>query len=304
MKIIFFGTPDFVIPVLKSLVANFTVVGIVTTPDTIQGRKKILTPTPVKVFAMKHDIPVFQPEKLKDGKSMENVKRSEIPLRGRQLTMDNLDPDLFVVAAYGKIIPQEILNVPKYGAINIHPSLLPKYRGPSPLQATILNGEAKTGVTFIKMDEKMDHGPILQTLPVSIAPDETFVTLHTRAFKIAADHLTILIKQFANGKIISQTQDESKATYCKMIKKEDGFIDLKNPPSIEKIDRMIRAYYPWPSVWTRLHQDSGGQAKKGTILKILPGKFVQLEGKKPVDLKTFLVGYPQFRPQLERLFAL
>src|SRR5579864_8312029 len=144
MKVVFFGTPIFVVPILKELAEYFEVVTVVTTPDQKLGRKQLLTPSPVKIYAQKHNIPIITPQQF-NNETIEQLR--------------NFKPDLFVVAAYGKLIPNDLLELPTYGAINIHPSLLPKYRGPTPIQTALLNGETTTGISFIKMDEEMDHGP-------------------------------------------------------------------------------------------------------------------------------------------------
>lgn len=266
LRIVFFGTPDFVIPVLHSLCQNFNVVAVVTASDQKVGRKQVLTPSYVKQYALKNNIIVINPDNLK-----------------------NLNVDLFVVAAYGKIIPQNILDIPKYGAINIHPSLLPQLRGPSPIQSAILAGDSVTGISIIKMDEKMDHGPIVYAEEFVISNIDNFQTLSTKMFERSASILPKIIPAFVAGKIKLAEQDETATSFCKIIKKEDGYFDLKNfsdsPTFFEKLNRMIRAYYPWPTAWTRWNDK---------IVKFLPGGLVQIEGKKPVKLEEFLRGYPEF----------
>lgn len=268
IKIIFFGTPDFVIPVIKTLKENFELIGIVTAEDQKVGRKQILTPSPVKEYALKHNIPVFT-----DLKSIANLKS-----------------DLFVVAAYGKIIPQNILDIPKRGAINIHPSLLPGYRGASPIQSAILSGDKISGITVIKMDEKMDHGPIIYAEEITISKQDNNLTLSTKMFSQTTLFLPKIIPAYLSGKLKLITQNDAAATYCKIIKKEDGFFEIpKNlddsPDFFEKLDRMIRAFYPWPTAWTRWN---------GKIVKLMPDNMIQIEGKKPVKLQEFLRGYPNF----------
>ncbi len=275
LKIIFFGTPDFVIPVLQTLRENFDVVGVVTAPDQKVGRKQILTPSPIKLaskgLAFKGYSQVFTPEKL---------DKSFLTTDYRLLTTD-----IFIVAAYGKIIPQFILDIPKFGALNIHPSLLPKYRGPSPIQAAILAGDKTSGISIIKMDFQMDHGSIIFTKQFSISDTDTFKTLSTKCFIEAAAFLPQVIRDFVEGKLEEKMQDEKLATYCKMVTKESGFFPIDNPPSSDQLDRMIRAYYPWPNVWTKWSDK---------IVKFYPGGSVQMEGKKPVKLEDFLNGHPNF----------
>lgn len=241
LKIVFFGTPDFVDPVLQSLKDNFEVVLEVRDPDI--------------------DL---------------------VELSGK---MKKLKPDLLVVAAFGKIIPKHILDIPKYGVLNIHPSLLPKYRGPSPLQTAILNGDKETGVTIIKMDEEMDHGPVIVQEVFSLSNSTNFQVLSKEIFHRSSEILPQLIRDFVKGKISLLGQDDAIAVYCPRLTRESGYFEIDNPPTSEKLDRMIRAYYPWPGVWTKW---------KGKIVKFLPGRMVQMEGKKATDLKSFLNGYPDF----------
>lgn len=271
MRLVFFGTPHFVIPVLEMLDKNYDVAAVVTTPDAKVGRKQILTPTPVALYAKKHNIPVLKPEKLTN-----LIQNSGFM---------NLESDIFVVAAYGKIIPQEILNIPSKGALNIHPSLLPKYRGPSPLQAAILNGDEISGISIIKMDAQMDHGPIVAATEFILSEQDTFDSLSTKIFESGSKLLESILPQYIEENIYLKPQDDSKATYCQRTTKEDGYFDINNPPTPEILDRIIRAYYPWPTVWTKW---------EGKIVKFLPGGLIQMEGKKPMPLKDFLNGYPNF----------
>ncbi len=286
--IVFFGTPSFVIPVLRKLFQDFEVVAVVTTPDAPQGRHRVLTPSAIKQFVQENhkNIPVFTPEKL-DEEAKNNLEQ--------------IKPDLSVVAAYGKIIPQTILDIPTYGSINIHPSLLPKYRGTSPIQTMLLHGDKESGVTIMLMDDKMDHGPILLQWKIEISKEETFESLHKSMFEDAAEKLPGVIRDFLDNKISPIPQDDTQATYCEKIARESGYFEINNPPWTEKLNNMIRAFYPWPGVWTRLHQDYGGQALKGKIIKFYPEGKIQMEGKKVVDLGEFLNGYPQLRQQLEQL---
>lgn len=200
-------------------------------------------------------------------------------------SFDTFDPDLFVVASFGKIIPQEILEIPKFGAINIHPSLLPKYRGPSPIQNQILDGVKESGISFILMDDEMDHGPIIYQEPFKIKSTDTFQSLVTSMFAISATLLPTVIKSYADNKLKPVIQNSAIASFCNIIRKEDGYFDINNPPNPEKLNRMIRAFYPWPGAWTKWN---------GKIVKFLPEGKVQMEGKNATDLKSFLNGYPDF----------
>jgi methionyl-tRNA formyltransferase len=248
MKIVFFGTPQFVDPVLVKLQENYDV--------TLSVRE------PVE----------FNPEYIEK--------------------LRNLNPDLFFVAAYGQILPKEVLNIPKMGTINIHPSLLPFYRGASPIQSAILNGDQKTGVSFIKMDEEMDHGPVILQFESGINSDDTFESLANRLFNEAADQVVEAISKVGEAK----AQDDSAATFTKILKKEDGKIYINNPPTLEILNRSIRAYYPWPGIW--FEYDLNG---KQTLIKLLPEGMIQVEGKKPMSFKDFKNGYEKGEEVLSKL---
>lgn len=272
-SIIYFGTPEFSLTVLDSLlVNNYPVKGVVTAPDRPKGRSGIDTPTPVKVYAQEHNLPVFTPSTLKDNIQIKNQLRS-------------LQPDLFVVFSYGKIIPDELLSIPSHGALNVHPSLLPKYRGPSPVQAQILAGETVTGVTIIQMTAEVDSGPIVAQNAMSMPANTTFHSLINTLSQFGADLLNDCIMDYRDNKIELDKQDENQATYTKIIKKEDGFISSEKLKQFDPItfDRMIRAYHPWPSVWTKFDNK---------VVKFLPNHMVQIEGKFPISVKQLLNGYP------------
>lgn len=279
LKVIFFGTPDFVVPVLESLKQHFELVGVVTTPDALVGRKQILTPTPIAQIAEEYGISVFKPVQLTEERKLASSAYSLV----NQLT--SLSPDLFIVASFGKIIPQIILDIPAKGSINIHPSRLPLYRGASPIQSQILEGVTDSGISFILMDQEMDHGPLLQTSDLILQSSDTFQSLHFSMFKKAAEELPEVIEGFINETLKPVEQDHKKATFCGHITRESGYFDIENPPTKEKLDRMIRAYYPWPTAWTKWN---------GKIVKFLPEGKMQMEGKSAVTRKEFLNGYPEF----------
>ncbi|MDP2910690.1 MAG: methionyl-tRNA formyltransferase [bacterium] len=279
IKIIFIGTPEFGAIILEKLVKNnYKPVLVITNPDKPAGRKQVLTPTPVKLTAQKYKILVEQPEKIQNSK----------------FKIQNLGPDLIITAAYGQIIPKEILKIPKYGCLNVHPSLLPKYRGPSPIQTAILNGDKKTGLTVMLMDEKMDHGKIISNFQFPISNKITYQELYEKLALSGAKLLLETIPKWIDGKIKSQTQDEKKATYTKIIKKEDGKIDWKKPA--QEIERQIRALNPWPGTFTFIK-------KRGKKIRIkvcqaelsennqLIIKKLQPEGKKPMSFEDFKKGY-------------
>jgi len=273
-RIVFIGTPDFAAASLNRLIRSpFHPYLIITEPDRHQGRGQKIIFSPVKSIAEAHNIDIWQPDKIK------NIK-SEI---------EDLKPDLIVVAAYGQIIPKAIIDCAKLGAINVHPSLLPKYRGASPIQSVILSGEKKTGVTIMKMDEKMDHGPLLSQIEFKFDDKISANSLEQNLANIGANLLVRTIALYVSSQIKPFTQNHKKATYTKLIQKSDGKIDWNNAP--EKIERKIRAYYPWPGAYTTIN---------GKILKICQAHMnndkiiidrVQLEGKKEMSFDEFARGY-------------
>jgi methionyl-tRNA formyltransferase len=200
--------------------------------------------------------------------------------------VDSLEKaDLGVVASYGKILTQKELDTPKYGCINVHPSLLPKYRGPSPIQSAILNGDKISGITIIKMDEEIDHGPILYQESLELSDSDNFDTLSKKMFQRSAEILPQVIIDFVNGKIEAKNQNHTCASFSYRLTKKNGFFEIDSPPKPEVLKRLIRAYYPWPGVWCKW---------KGRIVKFLPENKIQMEGKKQVSYKDFLNGYPDF----------
>lgn len=278
MNIIFIGTPQFGSIILEKLaVSSYSPVAVITAPDKPAGRKQIITSAPVKITAQNYKISVIQPEKIGNYK----------------LEIKNYNPDLIVVAAYGQILPKEILGMPKYGCLNVHASLLPKYRGPSPIQYAILNGEKETGVTIMLMDEGIDTGPILAQRKTAIGPNETAKQLHDRLAILGAELLIDTIPDWIEGRIKISPQKENEATYTKIISREDGEIDLRRPA--EELDRKIRAFSPWPGSYT---------IYKRRRIKILKTRLennkliiekVQLAGGKPTELDDFKRGHPDFR---------
>lgn len=288
LKVIFFGTPSFVIPVLSSLIKNFSVVAVVTAPDKPTGRNRQLTPSPIKEY-ISHIGGVI--------KVLDAIEQ-----------LENLNPDLFVFAGYGKLVHKTVIELPTYGSLNLHPSLLPKYRGPSPIQSAILSGEDNTGITIYKMDEKLDHGPILYQKQRILKKTDTLETLTNALFQDGADALPTVIEKYISDNLKPVQQDHRNTSFTRLITKLDGFIDLKHPPSPELLDRMIRAYYPWPTVWTKLKipntKSPASQRDKqitNKIIKFLPDKKIQIEGKKPMSMKDFVNGYPYLQKEITEL---
>lgn len=273
--IAFFGTPRLAQIVLSLLIDSpYKPNYVVTQPDKKVGRGQKISSSPVKKTAIQNKIEVF--ESLKKLPSF----------------------DLGILVAFGKILPKEILNVPKHGFINIHPSLLPKCRGPSPIQSALLEGEEKTGVTIIKLDEEVDHGPILAKRELPIEKNDTHESLIEKLGDLGSKLLIEILPDYLEDKIKPQKQNHRQATFTKRIEKKDGLIDLLNPPNPLTLDGMIRAYYPWPNVWTQLTHNS-----KLITIKLLPSNLIQPEGKRPMTIKEFLNGYPKAAGAIENLLS-
>ncbi len=238
MKILFMGTPDFAVPSLEALIAaGHEVAGVFTQPDKPKNRGMKLQPPPVKVCAQAHDIPVYQPEKMKDGTALAIVKE--------------LAPELIVVAAYGRILPQDILDVPVYGCVNVHSSLLPRYRGSAPIHWAILNGDQETGVTIMNMVLALDAGDILAQTATPIDPDETVETLHDRLARLGADLLVRTIPAIQDGTLDPIPQDESQVTYAPMLSRALSPLDFTRPA--RALHDQVRGLIPWPAAVTELN---------------------------------------------------
>ncbi len=322
-KIIFFGTSDFAVPALEALTkeglpaqAGYEIVAVITNPDEPVGRKKVLTPPPVKIAAQKFGLKILQPEKLKGNQEFFSELKKIL-----QTTNYKLQTSIGIVAAYGKIIPPEIIALPKHGILNIHPSLLPKYRGPTPIQTTILNGEKETGITIMKIDEEVDHGGIISKSQFPISNEDTYKTLRDKLAKLGAELLIKILPDYLAGKITPQPQDHSLATFTKKFTRDDARINWGK--TAEKIDCQIRALNPEPGVWTTWNgkmlkiletslQGSSLQickddpCKPGQVFKkenkiavetaegLVILKIIQLEGKKAISAEDFARGNGDF----------
>lgn len=266
MKILFMGTPDFAVPCLDILVSNgFDVCGAVTQPDKPKGRGHKLTPPPVKEYAISKNIPVYQPQTLKDGE-FEKV-------------LDELKPQLIAVVAYGKILPEYILDFPEYGCVNVHGSVLPKYRGAAPIQWAIINGDKTTGVTTQYMKMGVDTGDIIFTDETEILPDETYGELYTRLSRSGAKLLLKTVNAIKDGTAPRTEQDESEATHAPMLTKETGHIDWTK--SADEVLSLIRGTNPWPMSYA-MYGDEMMKAfgvKKGSGFDAPPGK-IRIVNKK------------------------
>ena len=300
MRIVYMGTPDFAVNPLHALAeAGYEVVGVVTQPDKPKGRGKTMLPTPVKEEAMKHGFPVFQPVKVRDPEFQE--------------VLEGLEPDIIVVAAFGQIIPKSILELPKYGCINIHASLLPKYRGAAPIQWAVINGDKVSGVTTMQMNEGLDTGDMIMKTEVPLAEDETGGSLHDKLAKAGAKLCVETLKALEDKTATWETQGESPTAYAKMLDKKLGDIDWSK--SAKAIECLIRGLNPWPSaytdwngkvmkIWEAKVLDENTDATPGTIVKVEKDGFsvqtgdgllkvlvLQIPGKKRMEADAFLRGY-------------
>lgn len=297
MKIVFMGTPEFSVPSLQALnESKDEVVAVVCQPDKPKGRGLEVIPPPTKVFAEKHGIPVLQPVKIKTEEFFNELKK--------------FSPDLICVAAYGKILPKNILDLPTYGCINVHASLLPKYRGAAPINWTIIRGEQITGITTMKMDEGMDTGDMLLKREMPIDDEDTGETLSEKLSNIGAKVLIETIRLIKERRLNSIPQNHSQASYAPMLKKEDGEIDWKK--SAEEIRNLIRGALPWPGAYTTLEgkllkiykaRVSEGSGRLGEVIKsnseslrvatgmgALDLLEIQIEGGKKLEIESFLRG--------------
>lgn len=323
MKIVYMGTPDFAVAPLEAIIkAGHQVTAVVTQPDKQKGRGKEIQMTPVKECAIKHGIPVFQPVKIKEAEAVAQLKQ--------------YPADIFVIAAFGQILSEEILNMPKYGCINIHASLLPAYRGAAPIQWVILNGEKETGVTIMQMAKGLDTGDMLCKTVVSIDAKETGESLHDKLMEAGAKLIVEALPKIENGELIPEKQDDALSSYASRLTKSLGMIDWNKDAA--ELERLVRGLNSWPSAYTYYHgktlkiweadvimvsenrTDAENSDKSdGESLKITPGcilhvgkdyfdvacgmgilrvRSLQLEGKKRVPVRDFLLGY-EVKPGLK-----
>jgi methionyl-tRNA formyltransferase len=303
-RIIFFGTPDLAVPVFERLfVTGYVPVAVVTAPDKPVGRKKILTPPPIKEAALAHNVSVLQPATLKDPAFLEVFKA--------------LQPDVCIVVAYGKLIPQDYLNLPKFGFLNIHPSLLPEYRGPAPIQTAIKDGKKETGISIMLLDKDMDHGPIIAADTMAIDPDAYYPDVARQLFDHGARMLIDILPKWLAGEITPKEQDHTLATITKLLKREDGKIAWDQ--DADTISRHIRALSHEPGTWTMWEGATlriiaahpatvclPENPKPGTIISLAGAvavttascplilETIQLEGGKPLPASEFIKGRPHF----------
>ena len=301
MKIVFMGTPDFAVGTLHALVeSEHEILAVVTQPDKPKGRGKTLQPTPVKEEALRYDIPVYQPKR---------VREEEF-----QAVLRELNPDLIVVVAFGQLIPKSILELPRYGCVNVHASLLPKYRGAAPIQWAVIDGEKESGVTIMKMDEGLDTGDMIAKTVVPLEADETGGSLFDKLSQVGAQLLIDTIPALEAGTVVCEKQpEESPTPYAAMLNKKMGLIDWSQDASV--IECLIRGLNPWPSAYTYLKGKTlkiwqaevvqmQHEAEPGTVIQADKKHLVvacgtnalsicrlQLEGKKQMETEAFLRGY-------------
>ena len=306
MRVVFMGTPEFVVPTLEALIAHHEVIAVVTQPDKPKGRGKAMACPPVKETAMAHDIPVYQP-----------VRVREESFVG---TLRELQPDVIVVVAFGQILPESILNIPPYGCINVHASLLPRYRGAAPMQWAIINGEKETGITTMYMAKGLDTGDMIDTVVIPIDPKETGETLHDKLSAAGGKLILQTLEELEAGTAKRIPQDDAKSSYAGMLTRELGEIDWTK--SAVEIERLIRGLNSWPSAYTYLHgktlkiwdadvAQSDARQEETALSKTAPGTVtavkkdcfyvqtgdgqlkvneVQLQGKKRMSVQAFLLG--------------
>ena len=300
MKVLFMGTPEIAATILKAIInSKHEVVGVVTQEDKPKGRGKTLAAPPVKEVALEHGIEVFQPHIIKEENAIERLRQFEA--------------DIFVVAAYGKILSKAILDMPKYGCINAHASLLPKYRGAAPIQWSIIDGEKLTGITVMQMDEGLDTGDMLFKSVVEIADDDTADTLYDKLSICGGSLIVEALDRIEEGDIHPVKQDDTQATYAKMLDKTLGRVNFGKPAA--EIERLVRGLNSWPGtytyingktlkIWKSVVSDKPSNGEPGTIYSSDNGRLfvntadmalelieIQLEGKKRMDVKSFMLGY-------------
>ena len=304
LRIVYFGTPQFAVPTLEALLASrHAVVGVITQPDRPKGRGQRLQPTPVKATALAQDVPVFQPERL---------RAPEV-----RATLEAWAPDLGVVAAYGKLIPEDLLALPRLGMINVHASLLPKYRGAAPIQRAVIDGETETGVTIMRVIKALDAGDMLDKVRCPIGPDETSDVLERRLSELGASLLMDVVERLTRGPLPEERQDDRLATYATRLTKAEGLIDWTLPAG--DVHNRVRGLYPWPHAYTYVgnerlivlatrlpNVEAGGGAAPGTIvsasgegIRVATGHGgeiailqVQPEGRRAMSVRDFLGGHP------------
>ena len=302
LRVVFFGTPAFAVPTLEALLASrHPVVGVVTQPDRPRGRGRRVSDSPVKAAAIAAGLPVIQPDRLRDPAVLDTLRRWQ--------------PDLGVVAAYGKLIPDDVLTLPRHGMINVHASLLPKYRGAAPIHRAVIDGEAETGVTIMRVETMLDAGPMLAKVTRPIGPDDTSDVIEPDLARLGASLLVDVVDQIATGTVQQELQNVLLCSYAPKLTKDEGLIDWTLPAST--IHNRVRGLYPWPHAYTYLAgtriivlrtrvDDAATDAPPGTVVDVTRDAVhvatghhgrvalerVQLEGGRPLTVREFLAGHP------------
>lgn len=299
MRVIFMGTPDFSVPTLQAMIDHHEVIAVVTQPDKPKGRGKQVLFPPVKELAVEHNIPVYQPVKARDPEFVQILK--------------DLNPDVIVVVAFGQILPKEILDIPKYGCINGHASILPMYRGAGPIQWVVIDGQKETGITTMRMDVGLDTGDMIEKTYLTLDPKETGGSLHDKLMVLSGELMVSTLEKLEAGTAVFTPQGDGETCYAKMLDKKMGNIDFTK--SAVEIERLIRGLNPWPSAYTTMHGKSlkiwdadvvAGKegAEPGVVIEVnkkaivvqtgegaLALKTIQLAGKKRMNTDAFLLGY-------------
>jgi len=300
IRIVFMGSPDFALPTLTALIEHHNVIGVVTQPDRPAGRGRTLSSPPVKELALKHNIPLIQPKSLKSPEALEQLK--------------GWNPELIVVAAFGQILRPEVLDLPPHGCLNVHASLLPRWRGAAPINAAILHGDLETGITIMKMDPGLDTGPIISQKAIPIGPDQTGGELFTRLADLGCELLIETLPAYLSGELPPQPQDDALHTYAPMLKRSDGELDFSQPALA--LARQVRAFNPWPGTsipWNdrrlKIHRAQPvdvtspgtgvfliheGLPAVGTAEGVLVLEEIQPPGKRKMSGDTFLRGARQW----------
>ena len=302
LRVVFFGTPAFAVPTLEALLASrHPVVGVVTQPDRPRGRGRRVSDSPVKAVAVAAGLPVIQPDRLRDPAVFDTLREWR--------------PDLGVVAAYGKLIPEDVLTLPRHGMINVHASLLPRYRGAAPIHRAVIGGEAETGVTIMRVEKMLDAGPILARTARPIDPNETSDVVEPDLARLGATLLVEVVEQIAAGTVQQELQDVTLCSYAPKLTKDEGLIDWTLPAS--DVHNRVRGLYPWPHAYTYLAgtriivletrvEDATAEAPPGTVvdvtrdaIHVATGRHgrvaiarVQLQGGRPLTVREFLAGHP------------
>jgi methionyl-tRNA formyltransferase len=282
-RIVFMGSPEFAVPTLQALEENYYVVGVITQPDRPSGRGRKIQAPAIKILAEQLDLPIIQPERVKGTETLERIR--------------NWEPDLIVVAAYGQILPPTLLELPPHGCVNVHASLLPRWRGAAPIQAAIQHGDQETGVTIMQMDAGMDTGPIIDQVSMPILAVDTAATLSERLAKLGAKALRGALPGYLSGELKPKIQDEALATMAPILSKSDGELDFSR--SAHELERQVRAFNPWPSafmIWKNQPLKVFKASPQATDTNFRPGTHTSTQGYPAVQTKAGMLILEEVQP--------